>query len=62
MEPSALSRLQPNELCIVVLHDGSQREGVWNPESRRFDFSDGRDASFVLASDVYEWWPAGVRF
>jgi hypothetical protein len=62
MDQSALSHLRPGELCIVVLHDGSQREGSWNPEGQRFDFSDGKGDGFVLAADVYEWWPASVRF
>jgi hypothetical protein len=62
MALSALSLLRPSELCIVVLHDSSHREGAWNPEGQRFDFSDGKSDGFVLASDVYEWWPASVRF
>ena len=61
-EPSAFSLLQPSELCIVVLHDGSQREGAWSPDDQSFAFVDGNGPGFVLACDVYEWWPAGVRF
>jgi hypothetical protein len=62
MQQSALSLLQPDELCIVVLHDGSQREGAWTPVDQSFTFVDGKGAGYVLASDVYEWWPASVRF
>jgi len=62
MTQSALSRLQPGELCIVVLQDGTQREGAWSPDDRSFTFTDGKGSGTVPACDVYEWWPASVRF
>lgn len=61
-EESALSLLRNDELCIVVLHDGTQRECAWTPADQSFTFVDGKGPGFVLASDVYEWWPASVKF
>lgn len=54
---SALHRLQPGEMCIVVLHDGTQRAAVWR--DGRFHFTDAPPGS-IAAAEVYEWWPASV--
>lgn len=58
---SALHRLKHGELCIVVLHDSTQREAEWNPDNARFYFTSAPPGS-VSAAEVYEWWPASVKF
>lgn len=62
MTDSALSRLRHEELCIIVLHDHSQHEATWSANNKGFYFKDGGEVRFVPAAEVYEWWPAGVRF
>ena len=62
MTNDALSRLQPGEICIVVLHDHTQREATWSPNNKGFYLRPPGEVRFVPAAEVYEWWPAGVRF
>lgn len=62
MTGSALSNLKAQEICTIVLHDGTQRDAAWSPTDRRFVFCDGLRDGSVSHADVYEWWPASVRF
>lgn len=59
---SALHRLQPGEICTIVLHDGTRRDAAWNPEDKLFRYCDGKGDGEANLGEVYEWWPAGVRF
>jgi|GEM_PF-2180600 len=62
MTESALSRLKPDEICTIVMQDGMRRDAAWNPSERRFFFCDGLGEGSASHADVYEWWPASVRF
>jgi hypothetical protein len=62
MMTDALSRLQPEEICTIVLHDGTKRDAAWSPNDHRFAFCDGLGEGSVSHDEVYEWWPASVRF
>ena len=62
MTESALSRLQPDEICTIVMCDGTKRDGAWSPRDNGFHFCDGKGEGFTAHKDVYEWWPASVKF
>lgn len=57
---SALHRLHHGELCIVVLQDGTQRDAEWHKWNEWFSFTSAPAGN--VKPEVYEWWPAGVRF
>lgn len=59
MTDSALTRLPDGELCIVVLHDGAQREAFWSVAVRRFFFT-SEPLGAVSLEDIDEWWPADM--
>lgn len=59
MADSALSRLEDGELCIVVLHDGKQRETFWSVAVRRFFFT-SEPLGAVSLEEIDEWWPANM--
>lgn len=59
MKDSALSRLPDGELCIVVLHDGEQRETFWSVAVRRFFFT-SEPLGAVSLDDIDEWWPVST--
>lgn len=58
MSNNALSLLRPDEICVIVMHDGRQREATWKPEQQAFEC----EGDLIPADTVYEWWPAGVKF
>lgn len=57
LNDGALARLKRDEICIVVLPDGSQREATWSPHNRRFFFTSA-PAGSVSLDEIEEWWPA----
>jgi hypothetical protein len=59
---SDLALLREGDICTIVLHNGSQRDAAWHPLDKTFHFLDGLGEGFVTAAEVYEWWPAGVKF
>ncbi len=61
MSDSALTRLHHEELCVIVLQDGRQFDAKWSANNRGFYYRDG-GTRFISAAEVYEWWPASVRF
>lgn len=60
MESSALSLLAPGEACMLVLHDGRQCRGAWNPNLPGFHLAGERRDEVVFVQDVEEWWPVSV--
>jgi hypothetical protein len=60
MTESALSLLQPDEICVIVMQDGTKREAAWN--AGEWLFCDGKGEGSVHHSMVREWWPASVKF
>lgn len=59
---SALSKLQHDELCTVLLRDGTQRGAKWSAKNYMFYFADGKGPGSVWPDDLEEWWPASVKF
>lgn len=59
---SALHRLAHEELCFIVLHDGRRYEAIWSANNKGFYYRDGGQPHFVSHDEIYEWWPASVRF
>lgn len=58
---SALELLQHDELVVLILKDGKQREGKWDTYNWRFLFTDcWHPAQNIHCSldDVEEWIPA----
>jgi len=62
MTDSALSRLRHGEICVVVLQDGSKREATWSTRNKGFYLRPPGEVRFVPHAEVYEWWPASVKF
>jgi hypothetical protein len=62
MSDSALDLLQRDEICVVVLHDGTKREATWSPHNRGFYLRPPGEVRFVPHAEVFEWWPAAVKF
>lgn len=62
MTDSALSLLQPDEICVIVLHDGKEREATWSPEDKCFHYWPPADEDPVPHAEVCEWWSASVKF
>lgn len=62
MPDSALDRLAPDEICTIVLSDGTQRDAAWSPWNRGWSFCDGKGSGFIALAEVAEWWPASVAF
>ena len=59
---TAISRLQADEICEIVLKDGTTRHASWNPLNRAFHFCDGVESGYVSHDDVKEWMPGSVPF
>ena len=59
MTDSALSRLKPDEICVVVV-DGIEHEAIWKPEKEIFQLR--YQFGQIPADLVEEWWPASVKF
>jgi len=57
---SALSRLGPDELCIVVLKNGQRRQAVWVPALKYFRFRDEPPGT-ADPHEVDEWWPMAFK-
>jgi len=61
MTASALSLLQPNEVCTIFLTNGTTRQGKWNPLNRGFHLCDAKGVGFVSKDYVEEWIPESMR-
>jgi hypothetical protein len=59
---SALDRLRDDEICDLMLKNGTRREGCWSVWNRGFYFCDGKGTEFIHLSEVDEWWPASAAF
>ncbi|OGB26492.1 MAG: hypothetical protein A3I66_21425 [Burkholderiales bacterium RIFCSPLOWO2_02_FULL_57_36] len=57
---TALSRLHADEICEIVLPDGTTRHASWDPLNRSFHFCDGLGVGVASHDDVKEWMPASV--
>ena len=54
--------LQNDAIYTLALQDGTKRDAAWESDERRFRLCDGMGDGYVQPDEVYEWWPAGVRF
>lgn len=59
MVSDALSLLETDEICVVLLRDGQRRNAFWLAEQRCFVFCDGA-LGYVLLEHVDEWWPESM--
>lgn len=60
-EPSALSRLQDDELCIVTTEDG-EHEVRWSLVNWCFFYLDRGTPTVFPSEEVQEWRPASIPF
>lgn len=57
---NALSRLNPYQMCMVVLQDGQVRVALWVPQLKCFRFRD-EPLGTVDPYQIQEWWPVAFR-
>lgn len=58
---SALDLLQHDELCVVILKDGTQREATWSKNNRCF-YGHGSGEPGPIDHDKIEEWVPAARF
>jgi hypothetical protein len=56
----ALDLLQHDELCLIILKDGTQREATWSKNNKCF-YAQGGEPGPIDHEKIEEWIPA-ARF
>jgi hypothetical protein len=60
-EDSALSHLYDNEVCIVTLQDGTQREVRWCRQDWCFYLSRNDPSEQCRFEEIRAWRPASIK-
>lgn len=59
---SALSHLYDDELCVVTMMDGTEREVRWSRRHWCFFYTDTEVPTVCRHGDIKEWRPASIKF